>query len=83
MYRMVVGVKPDESTNRKMEDKVQPPHELIPEISENLSNAIMRAMSVEIHLRYQTIDEFMAAITSEKKVRSVESVRKEERISDG
>lgn len=50
-----------------MEDKVQPPHELIPEISENLSNAIMRAMSVEIHLRYQTIDEFMAAITSEKK----------------
>lgn len=76
MYRMVVGVKPDESTNRKMEDKVQPPHELIPEISENLSNAIMRAMSVEIHLRYQTIDEFMAAITSEKKVRSVESVRK-------
>ena len=76
MYRMVVGVKPDESTNRKMEDKVQPPHELIPEISENLSNAIMRAMSVEIHLRYQTIDEFMAAITSEKKVRSVESVKK-------
>lgn len=76
MYRMVVGVKPDESTNRKMEDKEQPPHELIPEISENLSNAIMRAMSVEIHLRYQTIDEFMAAITSEKKVRSVESVRK-------
>ena len=31
---------------------------------------------MQIHLRYQTVDEFMDAITTEKKVRSVENVRK-------
>lgn len=76
MYRMVVGVKPDESTNRKTQDTTPSPHEMDPNISVNLSNAIMRAMSIQIHLRYQTVDEFMDAITTEKKVRSVENVRK-------
>ena len=76
MYRMVTGIKPDESTNRKTEDIVEQPNALVPEISENLSNAIMRAMAIEKHLRYQNVKEFVDAIKSEKKVMSVEAVRK-------
>lgn len=76
MYRMVTGVKPDESTNRKTADVVEQPNVLVPEITENLSNAIMRAMAIEKHLRYQTAQEFIDAIKSEKKVMSVEGVKK-------
>lgn len=83
MYRMIVGEKPDESTNRKTQDTVKSPHEINPEISENLSNAIMRAMAVEQHLRYQTVDEFVSAIQSEKKILSVETVRKRKKTFRG
>lgn len=76
MYRMVTGIKPDESTNRKTADIVEQPCVLAPEITENLSNAIMRAMAIEKHLRYQNVKEFIDAIKSEKKVMSVEAVKK-------
>lgn len=76
LYRMVTGIKPDESTNRKTADIVEQPYTLDPEISVNLSNAIMRAMAIEKHLRYQTVKEFVDAIKSEKKVISVEAVKK-------
>lgn len=76
MYRMVTGVKPDESTNRKVEDTLLPPHEINSDVQENLSNAIMRAMSVESHLRYQTVKEFITAITGNKKVHTLQHVKK-------
>lgn len=76
MYRMVTGVKPEESTNRKICDTVPAPNELNPDISENLSNAIMRAMAVEKHLRYQNVDDFLNDIKSEKKVVNIETVKK-------
>lgn len=76
MYRMVTGIKPDESTNRKMADTVEHPSAIEPEISINLGNAIMRAMAIEKHLRYQNVKEFTDAIKSEKKVISVETVKK-------
>ncbi|MGN0370216.1 MAG: protein kinase [Butyrivibrio sp.] len=76
MYRMVTGIKPDESTNRKTSDIVEQPKDIDSDISENLSNAIMRAMAVEKHLRYQNVQEFINAIKSEKKVVSVEKVQK-------
>lgn len=76
MYRMITGVKPEESTNRKIADTVAPPFQLDSSISVNLSNAVMRAMAIEQHLRYRTVDEFIRAIKSEKKVASVETVKK-------
>ena len=75
MYRMITGIKPEESTNRKIVDSVEPPCALVPEISQNLSNAIMRAMANEKHLRYQSVKDFVNAIKSEKKVASVETVK--------
>lgn len=68
LYVMLTGVKPDESTNRKIKDEVVPPHLINPLISENLSNAIMKAMAVERHMRFKTVNEFLSAINGERKV---------------
>ncbi len=76
LYSMVTGVKPDESTNRKQEDTVIPPHELNPSVSQELSNAIMRAMALERHLRFKSVEEFIKAIHGEIKVRTVEEEKK-------
>lgn len=76
MYYMITGVKPDESTNRKQVDSVIPPNELNPSVSLELSNSIMRAMAIERHLRFRSVDEFGKAIHSEIKVRTVEEEKK-------
>ena len=55
LYVMLTGVKPDESTNRKIEDVLVPPNEINPEISENLSNTIMKAMALDKHMRFKNI----------------------------
>lgn len=76
LYSMVTGVKPDESTNRKQEDTVIPPNELNANVSQELSNAIMRAMAIERHLRFKSVEEFIKAIHGEIKVRTVEEEKK-------
>jgi hypothetical protein len=68
LYVMITGVKPDESTNRKIHDEVVPPRALNPQISENLSNAIMKAMAIEKHMRFKTVQEFLSAINGERKI---------------
>ena len=42
LYVLFTGVKPDESTNRKIHDELIPPNQLNPSVPENLSNAIMK-----------------------------------------
>ena len=79
LYVMVTGVKPDEATNRKINDSVVPPMELNPLVSENLNNTIMKAMAVEPHMRFQTIDEFLLALSGEKKVISLEEERRKKK----
>lgn len=68
LYVMLTGVKPDESTNRKIKDEVVPPHLLNPLISENMSNAIMKAMAVERHMRFKNVQDFLSAINGERKI---------------
>ncbi len=68
LYVMLTGAKPEESTNRKICDSVPAPHELDPSIPENLSNAIMKAMAVERTLRFKTVEEFLRAVSGEKKI---------------
>ena len=71
MYLEITGIKPDESTNRKINDELVPPHEIDTEISENLSNAIMKAMAIETHLRFADVVGFQKALQGEKKVISL------------
>lgn len=76
LYVMLTGVKPEESTNRKIEDTVLPPHEIDESISENLSNAVMKAMAVEKHMRFKTVVDFLKAINGEKKILSLAKEKK-------
>ena len=76
LYVMLTGVKPDESTNRKINDTLIPPHEIDRSIPENLSNAIMKAMAIDTHMRFKTVTEFLKAINGEKKVMSLAKERK-------
>lgn len=78
-YVMLTGVKPEESRNRKTEDLVKYPQELDNSIPENMGNAVMRGMAVETHLRYQSVKEYISALTGDKKVLSVEGEKKHRR----
>ena len=81
MYKMVTGVKPVESMNRKINDELAEPMTLVPEIPQYLNDAIMRAMAVEPHLRFQTVEEFEAVLKQEKKVVSVKTtIRRKKRF---
>lgn len=71
LYVMLTGVKPDESTNRKISDTVIPPHEIDPSIPVNLSHSVMKAMAVDRHLRFKSVEDFLKAINGEKKVVSL------------
>ena len=81
LYYMITGIKPVESTNRIEEgrDALIAPRALRAEIPEYVNNSILRAMAVETHLRFSSIDEFEKALTREKKVRNVARERKRRR----
>ena len=83
IYYAVTGVKPDESTNRKIEDKLVFPNKLEKTIPQNLSNAIMRAMSLDPKYRFSTADEFCKALMNEKKVKTVEAEKKKRQLKRG
>lgn len=76
MYRMVTGQMPEESRNRKTEDNVIPPHELDENIPVNVSNAIMKAMAVDQHMRFTNMDVFRKALLGEKKVLTLAKEKK-------
>ena len=80
LYYMVTNIKPDESTNRKINDEVVPPHLINPLVSENLSNAIMKALAVEKHMRFKNVAEFLAAINGERKVITIKKEKRRRNI---
>lgn len=71
LYTMLTGQKPDESTNRKVEDTLRTPREIKSEISEKLSNAVMKAMALEKHMRFGSVEEFEKAIDGNRKVKTL------------
>ena len=76
LYAMLTGTKPDESTNRKIKDEVVAPHIINPSVSENLSNAVMKAMAVERHMRFKNVQDFLSAINGERKIIPLAKERK-------
>lgn len=83
IYKMLTGVKPVESMNRKIRDDLKPPKELEPSVPQYLNDAVMRAMAVEPHLRFQTVGEFEAVLKQEKAVVTVDEtirLRKRKRL---
>lgn len=75
LYYAMTGVRPEESTNRRIEDTLREPAAIDSNIPTNISNAIMRAMALEQQYRFPTVEAFQAALTSGKKVVSVKKER--------
>ena len=71
LYRMLTGEKPEESTNRKVNDTLQSPREINAEVSENISNTVMKAMAIEQHMRFARVDDFLEGLVGKKTVLSV------------
>ncbi len=78
-YLALTGIKPEESTDRVQEDHLVPPHEVDPEITLELSNAVMRAMALKEELRFQNTDQFRDALMNRGPVRNVEEEMKRRR----
>ncbi len=72
LYYALTGVKPEESTDRKMEDQLQPPKELVPEIPNYVNNAVMRAMAIDMQYRFKTVEEFRKVFEQKIEVDSIE-----------
>ncbi len=62
LYRTVTGQMPPESLERLSEDKLIPPSKLGIIIAPNREMALLKALSVKSRDRYQTVDEFQAAL---------------------
>ena len=71
LYYLLTGHKPEESTNRKIKDTLKEPVQVKTDIPEYLSNGITKAMALEPHMRFKSVDELISVIKAEKKVRSL------------
>lgn len=76
MYTMLTGIVPPESTNRVKNDTLLPIQEINPMVPDYLSNVIMRAMDIDVHMRFKDMEEFLKALNQEKKVRDPKKERK-------
>lgn len=76
MYYAVTGLKPTESTDRKIKDDLIAPRNVDADIPEYMNNAIMRAMSVDPQFRFENADEFRTVLQQKIQVASVEKERK-------
>lgn len=79
LYYALTGVKPDESTDRKIQDNLQAPSVIMPEIPEYLNNAIMRAMAIEPQFRFENAEEFRKVLQMKIKVANIARERKKRR----
>lgn len=85
LYTALTGSRPAEASDRKADydnhtDRVPYPHTINPNIPPFLSNAIMTAMAINIHERFQNATQFKEALLKERKVEPVETVRRKKRI---
>ena len=80
LYYIITGVKPEESTNRKVADDLAAPKEIDPEIPEHISNTIMKAMAIDKHLRFISVADFEKALSGDKKVLPVTKERRRRKL---
>lgn len=63
LYNLMTGVRPVDSIKRVLEDAELPPaHVLVPEIPENISEALKQAMLLQPEDRFDSINTFLAAL---------------------
>ena len=81
MYFMITGIKPEESTDRLVNDTLEKPSALGVDLPIEVDKAIMKAMALEIEFRFKNTDEFLAAISGEYEIEYPEvEIKKRKRI---
>lgn len=65
VYYILTGLIPQDSIMRMMEDVLVPLEEIIPSISKNFSDAIMKAMSLNIRERFASAEDFLNELLSD------------------
>ncbi len=83
LYRSITGKMPEESVNRMVEDHLEQPSALVPNLPQYLNDSIMRAMALNQELRFQNVDQFREAIQQKTKVLSVGSELKRRKTMRG
>jgi serine/threonine protein kinase len=63
LYFSITGRIPQGALDRQAEDKLQPPSQLGSDIDPRSEAALMRALSIKAHDRYQSMQDFSAALT--------------------
>lgn len=67
-YHLITGWQPPEALERLIEDALVPPSQLGVELNDNEEKALFKALSVKAQDRFQTVEEFQAALMGEKLV---------------
>lgn len=67
MYYSLTGQKPPDALNRLDDDSLKRPSELGVKLTDHVENALLKAMAVRAQDRYQTVADFLKALSSEKK----------------
>jgi serine/threonine protein kinase/Tol biopolymer transport system component len=63
MYALLTAIKPADSIQRVMgKATLHEPHELNPDIPQNISDAILKAMSLQTEDRFASVSEFQSAL---------------------
>lgn len=75
-YYSIIGEKPEESTNRKTNDILAEPHKLDSLIPVHISNAIMKAMAIDVPLRFESAGAFVQVLERKKKVKSLKKEKR-------
>lgn len=69
LYRLITGVKPEESNDRMIVDTLKRPSELNPEIPQWLDTVIMTGMALNAEVRFASVSKFIEALHHEKTVK--------------
>lgn len=82
MYRAVTGTMPEESLNRMMEDTLEEPKALVPELPDDINTIILKAMALSPEYRFQTVRDMKDALEGKKTVTSYQvEIKKRRRLS--
>lgn len=81
-YELVTGEKPMDAPDRAVEDELKKPSEFGIEIEESLERVILKALALKPELRFQTAEEFKAAIVRRQKVELPEEKMRRHRMKE-
>lgn len=79
LYTAMTGRKPDSARDRAPIDRLRPPHRLVSEIPEAVSNAVMQALAIEPELRFSDAEAFSAALNQYQTAVDLQALRQKKR----